>query len=226
MLYEDIRRGCELYHQNEDGLSYDRAYVSYALNRDSAKWKNPETLDFGDADSLINFCNQWKCHLPRDEKNVNGILLGLKRSVPMLNLLQRKTLLDIKFDEIICEGLSASELIANVFHEIANAGRRYESVATSKMLNAAVNKSLFVMWDCNIQWSYNVSGNGYAYAHRFLPKMQELAQQAINEVINKEGISHQEAVKSFTDHCKNRNSLAKIIDEYNYVKFTLGIPSL
>ena len=221
MLYEDIRQGCDLYHENEDGRSYDRAYRDYLNDRDPARWNSPSSLEFRDADRLIYFCNQWKCHMPSQSVNVINVLDGLKKAVPALNLLRKDTLLDVEFNEIICDGLSVSQLIAKSFNGIALSGRRDESVATSKMLNAAVNRNLFVMWDGTIRGNYNVGRDGYEYAHIFLPQMQELARQAVNEAMQAESLSRSEAIKSFTERCENKNSLAKIIDEYNFAKFTL-----
>ena len=50
--------------------------------------------------------------------------------------------------------------------------------------------------------------------------MQRLAERAVNQVMTEEGLSRADAIQSFTDHCEKKNSLAKIIDEYNYTKYT------
>ncbi len=94
------------------------------------------------------------------------------------------------------------------------------SAATSKMLSAAVNLDLFVMWDCAIQSGYCVGRNGCDYAHVFLPEMQMIAKHAIDESMNREGLSYGNAIESFTASCSNNNSLAKIIDECDYMKYT------
>ena len=233
MLYEEILKGCELYHENEDGRSYDAAYVSYAYDKDPAKWDKHETLDYYEVERVIRFANKWKSRMPSFPKNVERMLIGLENALPDLNLLRNDTLLEvdferlISFDRLISREMTVSELISKSFGTIAGASRRrdgvavYTSVGTSKILNAAVNSELFVMWDNAIQDGYRIGNGGYTYANIFLPKMQELGQQAVNELMQVEDLSRGDAINFFTNHCKNKNSLAKIIDEYNYARFTL-----
>ena len=231
MLHEAIRQGCEIYHQSKDGCGYDRDYKAYREDRSPDKWSRPQTLDFPEVDRLILFVNQWDCHVPRlgekGRKNIRDILEGLKPSVQKLNLLNDRTLLDANFDGTICEGLSVRELIKDSFNEIAGAGCRYEDVATSKMLNAAVNSELFVMWDNAIHdhyARYKIGMGGHAYAYKFLPKMQKLANQAIEQVVMYEEdiLCCDHAIEWFIGHCKHKNTLAKIIDEYNFVIASFG----
>ena len=99
----------------------------------------------------------------------------------------------------------------------------YASVGTSKILHAAVNPELFVMWDNKIRDGYSLQNSGYSYAYEFLPRMQKQAREAVEQVMNKKRLSRDDAIKYLTP-CGR--SLAKVIDEYNYVKFTLEDPSL
>ena len=154
MLHQAIRLGCRKYHRYEH--SYDKAYHQYLNQRDASKWAHPEDLDFDEVDLLIRFANRWKCHIPRDPTNVQSIMIALKRFVPTLNILRDQTLLDIKLDSEL-HGVPISQLIATCFDKIAIAGWRYESVGTSKMIHAAINPSLFVMWDGNIKRAYGVA---------------------------------------------------------------------
>ena len=225
MLYEEIRLNCKAYHG--EGTSYDGAYRRYLAQKQTAKWDIPETLDFEEVRRVVDFANQWKSRMPSSNENVERILVELRYVVPKLNLLRSDTLLDLDFSRDTPYG-TVSELIARSFDRIAGATRRsdgaevYASVGTSKILNAALNPNLFVMWDGAIQTGYGVFRDGYAYANIFLPKMQEIAHQAVDEVMRVEGLSYNDAIKSFTDRCRHKNSLAKIIDESNYVRLTLG----
>ena len=232
MLYEAIQLGCEIYHESE--TAYDGAYRRYRAHRNgeaSAKWDNPILLDYGEAERVIAFANEWKSRMPSFPENVQRVLVGLKSAVPNLNMLQNATLLDVQFELIISNGMTVSELIANSFDAVAGASRRrdgtavYVSVGTSKMLNAAVNPCLFVMWDGAIQSGYGVYGTGTQYS-KFLMEMQKLARFSVAEAMNVEDMSYDEAIMSFTDRCRNRNSLAKILDEFNYSKFTLRDPRI
>ena len=213
MLYEDIRQGCTKYHQNES--AYDGAYDLYIKAKNPAKWDNPEELDYAEVDRLVDFLNKWRTRMPSNPDNITRLLNNLRSEVPLLNTLQNKTLLDVKFDEITDNGKSVSQLIAECFNGIANT-QRYESVGTSKILHVAINPKLFVIWDREIQSDYVLDGTGRDYAHEFLPGMQEIANRAVKQVEEQEKLSRAAAIQSFTDHCEKNNSLAKIIDEYNF----------
>ena len=242
MLYEEIRQRCRMYHQN--GHRYDSTYASYMMHRNQTqtKWDNPDSLEYDDAERLITFLNDWGCMIPFNyEQRIKvmtidvsirvmttiRLLNNLKNEVPLLNKLQSATLLDVDFDE------TKRRVIADCFDTIARFAYRKgrtsnEAVATSKMLHAAINPNLFVMWDGKIQPAYILQRNrrntGYGYAEVFLQKMQRLAERAVNQVMTEEGLSRADAIQSFTDHCEKKNSLAKIIDEYNYAKYTAKWP--
>ena len=221
MLYEEIRRRCRMYHEG-DGYSYDESYACYRKAKDQDKWNNPTTLDCDEVKRLVRFANKWKSRVPKNDETIRRLLNNLKNEVPRLNTLQNATLLDVKFDE------STMQMIARCFDIITGSPVRNDGVTVirrpvgiSKMLHVAINPNLFVMWDSAIQGGHGpMLDTGYEYAHIFLPKMQRIAKQAVNQVMKEEGLSCADAIQSFTDHCEKNNSLAKIIDEYNYAKYT------
>ena len=61
---------------------------------------------------------------------------------------------------------------------------------------------------------------GKDYAHRFLPLMQTELQEAISSCIVEEGLSREEAIQKISESCDDK-SLPKLIDQFNYVKYTL-----
>lgn len=222
MLYEAIRYGCEKYHSSPN--SFDYFYNQYLEDRDDDKWDNPETLDFSEVNRVIKFANQWGSRIRYDD-NVVRIIEELKRQLPKLSLLKKNTLLDVKFDESTCE------LIAELFDQLEydTGYRRYgrpigirRPTGTSKILHAAVNPYLFVMWDDCIRDWYGCSvvggPSGKEYADYFLPRMQELAECAVSQVMEREERSRDDAIESLTPP---GHTLSKVLDEYNYVKFTL-----
>ena len=222
MLYEKIRQGCEKYHKHE--YAYDGAYGRYIDDKDQAKWDNPASLDYAEVKRLVGFLNEWKTRMPSNDETIRRLLNNLKTAVPRLNTLRSATLLDANLDE------TTKRMIAVCFDTIAGSAIRRDgvqvtvSVGTSKMLNVAINPELFVMWDGAIQSGHgpmNDAGDGYARI--FLPKMQAIAKRAVSEVMDKENLFLEAAIQSFTERCENKNSLAKIIDEYNYARFTAGM---
>lgn len=214
MTYEKIRQGCKEYHQSYK--YYDGTYASYTKDKDQTKWDNPESLDYDEVKRLVRFLNQWGTMMPSNDETIRRLLNNLTIAMPRLNKLRNKTLLDVNFDE------TTMQMIEECFNAIAGSAIRRDGVevtlyvGTSKMLHAAINPHLFVMWDNMIQVRYGLLGTGSTYAHIFLPKMQEIANRAVNEVINQENLPCADAIQSFTDCCEKKNSLAKIIDEYNF----------
>ena len=217
MLYEAIRLGSEIYHSNV--WSYNDAYGEYLRDRDAGRWDGPEGLDAAEIGKLILFANRWSSRMPSDAENTKLLLGGLKRAAPALNHMRHNSILDIRFDDEVL-GRTVSQLISDSFDEIRRAGRRSERVATSKMVHAAFNRHLFVPWDGHIISAYGCEpGHGREYAEIFLPAMQLMAERAVGEVMNMEGLSRDGAVASLTP-CGE--SLAKVLDEFNWVKFRLG----
>ena len=133
-----------------------------------------------------------------------------------LSLLNDKTVLDVDLGLVI-QDMTIRQLISTSFDEIADAGKRFESVATSKMIHAAVNLELFVMWDTRIASAHRVGANGDNYAH-FLTLIQGQIEEAIGQVSIAENLTREGAITSLTP-CGH--TLAKVIDEFNYVCFTV-----
>ena len=211
MLYKKLRQGCEDYHKS--GSKYDKSYARYTADKSQDRWDNPDTLDDKEIKRLVSFLSDWGClnlrFLKGDElDNITfSLIKNMKCAAPRLNTLKRKTLLDVKFDEY------TKQMIAECFGMIAGIDK-YGSVPTAKALHVAINPHLFVMWDRPILSAYDLGNTGFVYAHIFLPAMQRIANKAVKEVMDQEDRLLDDAIKSLTP-CGN--SLAKVIDEYNYV---------
>ena len=133
--------------------------------------------------------------------------------MPDLNQIQGKTLLDVEFDKIV-NSKSVRQLVTESFHTIANSnsaaedgGSKNLSTAASKMMHAAINTDLFVPWDGDIRWCYSVGGSGRTYVN-FLETMQHIAKTLSSDEIN-----------SLIEQCRYNNSLAKILDEFNFMAY-------
>ena len=117
------------------------------------------------------------------------------------------------------KGQTVGRLIEGIFETVAACGRRYESTGTSKILHM-INPRLFVMWDDAIRGGYAVRrGKSCDYARHDLPRIQKLARRAVDEYATAHGGSEREAEGAL---CACRDTLAKVIDEYDYAKYTLS----
>ena len=76
---------------------------------------------------------------------------------------------------------------------------------------------LFLMWDGAIRCGYG--GHKWLWYTDFLRKMQRLANYTISQVEKECSVSRECAIESLK--CDG-HTLAKALDEYNYVKFTLN----
>ena len=115
--------------------------------------------------------------------------------------------------------MCVSEAVGSRFETIAGSGSRYESTATSKILHV-LHPPLFVMWDSAIRGGYAVDRSSGDYARRFLPRMQRQASEAVDSYIRDGEAEPAAAVEALEKRCGGR-PLTKLVDEYNYCKFTL-----
>ena len=123
------------------------------------------------------------------------------------------------------DGESIADVICSSFKKIANCGPpskrngrpNNEVTATSKILHI-INPELFVMWDRAIISGYGGYNRRLFYTD-FLRRMQKLANYAINQIGKDCDVSRDKAIARL--RCDG-HTLAKTLDEYNYVKFTLN----
>ncbi len=111
-----------------------------------------------------------------------------------------------------------------MFETIASSGSRYESTGTSKILHL-LYPPLFVMWDSAIRGGYAVNGRSGDYAERFLPRIQREGREAVDSYIAERKAGPSTAVRELEKLCGGR-TFTKLIDEYNYCKFTLRVDEL
>ena len=67
--------------------------------------------------------------------------------------------------------------------------------------------------------------NGAVYAIKFLPKMQSELKEAIESCEKEKNLGREIAIDHIIQAC-NGKTLAKLADEYNYVKYTKRYSSL
>ncbi len=224
MLYEAILLGSDTFHATE-GLG--RHYDEYFRDEGLALVERPERLDEGRAARLITFVNQWRTRYQATPTQLAG---ALRTVLPDLCALRDETLLTVDLTRRSDGVATVADVVERAFDTVARCGRRYESTGASKILHM-VHPRLFVMWDNAIAAGYAAAYLGVGqslkkaadYAHAFLPLVQLVALRAVKEHESTRSAPIDEAVATLTA-CGH--TLAKVIDEYNYVKFTLRSPEL
>ena len=219
MLYQAIRLGSTIYHCDSNLSRSNEAYRGLLKCMDHDKWSHPSTLDKCEVRKVRDFVNvTWRAKM---QATPGEILPALRDILPHLNKLRCKTIMDVSLDEKIGNETIGC-LIGRSFDRLATCRSNdlNESTAASKILHV-IYPDLFLMWDRAIRCGYG----GYEWIKYadFLQRMQRLANLAVEQVKDRECRSRHDAIESLRSDC---HSLAKTLDEYNYVKFTLNDGSL
>lgn len=211
----------------EDPIAYDAAWVEAR----KIDWQNlhdlpvekmmKEVIGSKKLFKKSGFLNRWKCRLPCSIELANHIKNTFRQLTPFLRVLEGETLEDIVFDKTKSVGdekLKNQEVIHRIFDKTSDMGKNgYRPVPASKLLNM-VNPKLFVMWDNNIGREYVPKLDGDHYAYEFLPRMQQEANEAIETFMKDMGLDRIAAIKEIEN--RYGRTLAKLVDEYNYIKHT------
>jgi hypothetical protein len=222
MHWESLVLASEIFRERQP--TYDRLYLEYMDSRDEAAWDSDTGPNDVEIAELLRFLNQWATRHPSDADARGRFKRAYLQVLPLLRALQGLTLLDTAFGTGVVRGMCVSEAVGSIFETIAGSGSRYESTATSKILHV-LHPPLFVMWDSAIRGGYAVDGHSGDYATRFLPRMQRQAREAVESYTNDGGADPAAALQELQKLCGGR-PLAKLIDEYNYCKFTLRVDEL
>jgi len=226
MHYRDLFKAAELFMR--DPNSYDHAYKRARKNVD---WRNLDQLSRGEiTNNVIKFLNEWNCRL--DSAYFNQISHGIKEAFnqasPFLNAIENETLEDIDFRNVKKVGdkeFDHFEIIHSIFAEFCNIGYRFRWVATSKTLHQILPK-LFVMWDNPICNKLGLELSARSYVHDFLPLMKQEVNEAVTTYMQDHICKRNVAIYSIIKRCCEisgyEKTLAKLVDEYNWIKYTKG----
>jgi len=217
MRWRSLVRASEIYQQRE--ARYDRFYFEYMSLKDAAAWDSDVGPNDVEVKKLFKFLNQWGTRCRSDAGARDKFKEAYLQVLPLLRALRGLSLLDTGFGGAVVQGMSVSGAVASIFDKIASSGGRYESTATSKILHV-LYPPLFVMWDAAIRGGYAVGGDSRDYAGRFLPRVQREGREAVDSYIAERKAGLTAAVRELERLCEDR-PFTKLIDEYNYCRFTL-----
>lgn len=193
---EEFRRGLEAFERNER-----RGCVYFeALSQISEFWGNSDGMAKG-ISKLIRSWNRFYANFDFD-RLVNCIDTNL----PILDEFRNRSIESLSDDD--------SEKIKEVFNRFLNALKRISdnrksAVSVAKAFGLLAPDFLPI-WDSTIAWRY---GCLYIFAETAAPKYVEFCWK-MKEVAEK--VRDYECVR----HPNPNRSLLKMIDEYNYSKFT------
>jgi len=192
--------------------------------KDAAAWDSDAGPNDDEIEKLFRFLNQWRTRCPSDADARVSFKKAYLEVLPLLGALRGHTLLETAFDGVLPQGMSVSEAVASIFEKIASSGSQYESTGTSKILHV-LYPPLFVMWDSAIRGGYAVGRASSDYAGRFLPRIQREAKEAVDSYIADGKAGPTTVVRELERLCEDR-PLTKLIDEYNYCRFTRSLDEL
>lgn len=200
---------------NEEGRF--RFYEAYMKNREPNAWLKSPDVPLKEALLLFGWVHSWD---PNFEGELVRFLQIYEDVFPLLKSFENKTIVTIDFTE------GTRSCLARIFDSLANCCRtaRFESTDTSKILHAII-PDLFVMWDDKIKKAtIGVRGSGKdydgkCYAYEFFPRMQELAKKFLDSFVKEHGGSYENASMRISEMADGY-TLAKLIDEINYLRFT------
>ena len=208
MHYKKLIEADRLYYEVENrAFNYD----GYLSQKDWDSWLKPNLPSF-EVKKLFNFIRSWDRFFRGDPE------LFQKTYPQILAIIEKLKNERIENTEFTDE---LKKDIRDVFDLVANCAldNRYESTDASKILHTILPK-FFVMWDKKIKDNLLGGGGlGAVYAFRFLPKMQSELNEAINICMKDRIFKRQDAIDYIRKNTNNK-TLAKLADEYNYIKFT------
>jgi len=225
MHWQKLIEASEPFRKPVKGKDPNKFYDLHMAQRNRAEWESDTGPSDREIALLFTFLNQWGTHYPSDE-HYRTCFKKVYVEVPRrLRPLRGYDLIAAQFDAQVSGAETLSETIWGVFEMLASAGGKpYKSTGTSKILHV-LRPHLFVMWDTAIRGGYAVSGSSEDYAHLFLPRVQREAREAVDSYIMENNCGPRTAVQQLEKRGGSR-PLAKLVDEYNYCKFTLRCPEL
>ncbi len=194
-----------------------RFYEAYIKNRDPMAWLNSPDVPLKEALLLFGWVHSWD---PNFEGDLVRFLQIYEEIFPIIKNFEDKPLAAVDLTD------NAKHSLRIIFDKTAKCCRtsRYESTDASKLLHGIV-PNLFVMWDDKIRKGIvgiresSRDYDGRCYAYEFLPKMQEFARLFLDSYVKEKGGDHLRASEEISQMADGY-TLTKLIDEFNYVRFT------
>lgn len=224
LTFERLARASRWYRDN---TRFNDSYVRL-LGMDSFLNKlrtRPNELTSEDVlnELITGFLNRWRCRVPKTPETARAIRSRLIRVAGAISALAADNLLHVD----LSYGATARRNLIAETYEILQTVDRVGPTTASKILHI-LNPALFVMWDRAIRQHYSAllgrSRYGEADYVAFLAHMQEMAESVVGDFSCRHG-SGQSAESYLSAHLglDRPVTLAKFLDEYNWVTIVRGV---
>lgn len=209
MIYEKMKKVVPLYQQYWDS-SYFKAHLYF---RNYIKTNELSDIKKEDIKKSVSiFFKTWMKMMRvkwDDSKIIHCIKEAIRQSSHHFEKLQNETLEEIEINDDV---KTTIEEIFNGFRNVeVGGGRRLGSVGASKLMHIILPE-LFPMWDGQMIYAYGYKNDGAENYISFMKEMQEEAKELLNSC-NKT----KEVVCNEFEFHRERRTLPKLIDEYNFV---------
>lgn len=189
-------------------------YDEYMKNKDSEVWFRSKDIPLKEGLFLFGFIHSWDPNFKGDLAKFLDIYQDI---FSLIKDFKYVTIVEVELNDKV------KNIISIIFDRIAMCPRtkRYESTDASKILHAIL-PNLFIMWDDKIRKAIVGEGrDGRCYAFKFLPKMQKAIKEYLESFIKENGGDYKSAALQISKEANNY-TLPKLIDEYNYVRYSKG----
>lgn len=208
MIYDNMKNVIPLYQKY-----WDRSYFeAYLYLRNYVKHNKIRYIKDEDIKRSISiFFKSWmkmmriKWDNPRIIYNIKD---AIKIFSPHLEKLKNEKMEELEFGENVRTSI---EEIFNGFKNIEVGRRRLGAVGASKIMHIILPE-LFPMWDGQMMYAYGCKNNSAENYIKFMKEMQGKAKELLKSC-NK---TKEDLCKEFEFH-RERRTLPKLIDEYNFV---------
>lgn len=227
-MWNEFSWACFLFHvwNSNDG------YIELMTNQGftNRMWTRNPQLDGESGDyvarCVVQFLGKYACHTPNSDELVAALTNECRNSTADLQGLFGRTIDGFNFDEQV-DNRTVREVTEHLYDRF-DAVPHIGPTATGKLLHA-LRPRLFVMWDEDIRDHYSREGppiaqNTQGYC-AFLGRMREVA-AAVNEAFEETGHAHEGGPARYLSvelGIDPPKTLAKYIDEYNWVSITKGV---
>jgi hypothetical protein len=173
-------------------------------------------------DDILDFLKKWRIRVRIDRRKLEK---AIQENQPTLSRLNRKEYQIANVDLGDPKTRDAIVGLFGAFSKEVSIGRNTYTGA-SKILHVMV-PNLFVMWDDAIRWAYACRSQDAEHGEDYFTFLKR-TQSELREAVRSYGIQHscsdEEAMKKISEELfePGYDSFSRLIDCYNYQKFTLG----